>query len=39
MDLGFWMALEFPRDVAKFLGISKGEALFSPEFPRVKRRP
>ena len=36
MGLGFWMPLEFPRDVAKFCGIFTGEALFSPEFLRVK---
>ena len=36
MGLGFCMALEFPKGVAKFCGISKDEALFSPEFLRVK---
>ena len=36
IDLGFWMAFEFPRGVAKYCGISRGEALFSAEFPRVK---
>ena len=30
------MALEFPTGVAKFCGISRGEALISLEFPRVK---
>ena len=30
MGIGFWMALEFPRGVAKFCGISGDEALFSP---------
>ena len=34
--MGFWLALEFPRGVAKFCGIPKGEALLSPEFRRVK---
>ena len=36
MGLGFWMALEFPRDVAKVCRTSRDKALFSPEFPRVK---
>ena len=31
MGIGFWMALEFPRGVAKFCEISgDDEALFSP---------
>ena len=36
INLGFWMAFEFPRGVAIFCGISRGEAFFSAEFPRVK---
>ena len=36
MGLGFWMPLEFERGVAKFCGISRDEALFSPKFPLVK---
>ena len=37
MGIGIWIALEFPsRGVAIFCGISSSEALFSPEFPRVK---
>ena len=34
---GSWfLVLEFPRDVTQFCGISRGEALFSLEFRRVK---
>ena len=34
---GSWfLTLEFPRCVAPLSGISRGEALFSPEFPEVK---
>ena len=36
MVLGFRVALEFPRSVAKFCEISRDESLSSPEFPRVK---
>ena len=36
MGLDCWKALEFPRDVAKFCGIFKGEALFSLKFTRLK---
>ena len=30
------LTMEFPKCVTQFPGISKGEALFCPEFPRVK---
>ena len=34
---GSWfLVLKFPRVVAQFCGISWGEALLSPEFPRIK---
>ena len=35
MGLGF-MAMEIPRDVTQFGRISRGEALFSLGFPKVK---
>ena len=34
---GSWfLAFEFPRGLAQFCKISRGKALVSPEFPRVK---
>ena len=33
-----FLALEFPRDLTQFYGISRGWALFSLEFPGVKKR-
>ena len=34
---GFWMVLKFPRGASQFCGISKDEALFSPEFLTVNQ--